>query len=491
MTKLIPFALIFFSVGLHAQEADPTADAASETPPEPSLDQVVPVADEDVADDELMTVEMPPEMDEGEELIYQYERYLSLMRDGVFDEADSVAKRVVELAIKVKGADSIDFAKALTNLAIVQHQTDQFEAAQQNFESAIEIIEDKNNLLDEQLINPLRGLGNSQLESGRPDKAIATFGRAVHISHVNQGPHNLEQLGILESLAETHLRMGSLDEAKHTQDIMYALNERAYADNALDMIPALMRRAQWQHRAGFINDERTTLRRAIRIIEKAHGKDDMRLVEPLMQLGQSYFYLDMSGAAYGTTSLSTGESHFKRALRIAREDPESNWRLVADTTLALGDYYNYLDNMQQADKVYKAAWIDLEGSEDRQAYRRQNMEQYVVLRDNRLPELVSTPPPDSQGGQQQPMSQGTITLAFDVSERGRIANLQIVEADPIEFVAMHRRVQRELRRRIYRPRYTAEGPVATEQQVIMHRYFYRQEELDALRNPATTVAEET
>lgn len=484
MIKLIPLALLLSATRLYAQAEDP---------PEPTLDQVVPVAEEEVveeaSDEELMTVEMPPEMSEEDELIYQYERYLSLMRDGVYDEADSVAKRVVELAIKVKGPDSIDFAKALTNLAIVQHQTDQFEAAQQNFESAIEIIEDKDDQLNEQLINPLRGLGNSQLESGRPDQAVTTFGRAVHISHVNQGPHNLEQLSILESLSETHLRMGSIDEAKHTQDVMYALNERAYADSAMDMVPSLMRRAQWQHRAGFINDERTTLRRAIRIIEKSLGKDDMQLVEPLTQLGQSYFYIDMTGAAYGATSLTTGETHFKRALRIAREDPESNWQLIAATTLKLGDFYNYLDNMQQANKIYQAAWRDLEGSEDRQAYRRQHMERYVPLRENRLPDIVSTPPADSQSGQQVPMSQGTITLAFDVSERGRVADLKIIEADPMEFIDMHRRIQRELRRRIYRPRYTEDGPVETEQQVIIHRYFYRQEELDALRAPATTTVE--
>ena len=56
---------------------------------------------------------------------------------------------------------------------------------------------------------------------------------------------------------------------------------------------------------------------------------------------------------------------------------------------------------------------------------------------------------------------------------------------------MHRRVQREMRRRIYRPAYTETGPVSTEEQVIVHRYFYRQEELDALRNPDPVETEET
>jgi hypothetical protein len=341
------------------------------------------------------------------------------------------------------------------------------------------------------LINPLRGLGMSQLEAGRPDKAEATFRRAVHVSHVNEGPHNLNQLSILESLSETHLRMGSIEDAKHMQDVMYAINERAYANNALDMVPALLRRAEWQHRAGFINDQRASLRRAIRIIEKAFGKDDMRLVEPLTQLGQSFFYIDLSGSPYGTTSISTGETHFKRALRIARTDPDANWEMIAETSLSLGDFYNFLDNMQQANKIYLAAWRDLEGGEDRQAYRRENLEQLVVLRENRLPDVVSPPTEESNDGQQVPLSQGSITLSYDISERGRTENLQIIEAKPPEFVDLHRKVQREMRRRIYRPRYTESGPIKTEQQVIVHKYFYKQAELDALREPKPAATEET
>jgi len=464
-------------------------DAASEVP-EPTLDQVVPVAEEEPAAEE-MTVELPPEMNDEEELIFQYERYMSLMRDGVYDEADSVAKRVVELAIKVKGPKSSDFAKALTNLAVVQHQTEQYDAAQQNFESAIEIIEDNEDQLNEQLINPLRGLGASQLEAGRPDKAAATFQRAVHVSHVNEGPHNMDQLGILESLAETHLRMGSIEDAKQMQDIMYAINERAYAQDALGMVPALLRRAEWQHRAGFINDQRASLRRAIRIIEKTKGKEDMDLVEPLTQLGQSFFYIDLSGSPYGTTTLATGETHFKRALRIASQDPDANWEMIAETTLALGDYYNFLDNMQQANKIYMAAWRDLEANAERQAYRRQNLERFVVLRENRLPDVVSPPTEEDQRGQQVPLSQGSITMTYDVSERGRPVNLKIIDASPIEFVDMHRKVQREMRRRIYRPAYSDSGPVRTEQQVIVHKYFYKQAELDALRTTTPAETEET
>ncbi len=522
MKKLTPIVLLFLGANLAAQDAaqeiDPvTADIATndivvpDTPaPEldlavgpaeaeeqvrqgPDQDQLVPVAadEEEAQEAEAMTDALPPEWTEEEELIYQYDRYLQLMQDNVYDEADSVAKRVVELAIKVKGADSTDFAKALTNLAIVQHRTEQYDAAQQNFESAIEIIEDNEDQLNDQLVNPLRGLGASQLESGRPDKAGATFRRAIHVTHVNMGPHNLGQVDILESLSETHLRLGSVDDAKHTQDIIYALNERAYAQNSIEMVPALMRRADWQHRAGFINDQRVTLRRVVRIIEAEGGKEDMRLVSPLTQLGQSFFFLDLSGTqSYSSSLVSTGEAYFKRALRIARADPEANWEMIVETSLALGNYYMVLNNLTKANRIYKATWVELSSSDERLAYRRDSLEQYAVLQSNPVAEFISPPSNEAPTGQEIPFLQGTITMKYDVSTRGRAANLKVVEAHPREFVEMQVHVQRELRRRIFRPQFEDAEAVSTDDQIFVHRFFYRQADLDALLAPATE-SEET
>ena len=525
MKKLTPIALLFLGANLAAQDqareidpvaADITTDSIvmPDTPPPdldpiiepeiaedqihgaPEQDQVVPVAaDEQETQEAAATTDaLPPEWadeTDEEELSRQFDRYMELMKDGVYDEADSVAKRVVELAIKVKGVSSNDFARALTNLAIVQHHTQEYDAAQQNFESAIEIIEDNGDQLDAQLVNPLRGLGASQLEGGRPDKASTSFRRAVHVTHVNEGPHNLEQIDILESLSETHLRLDSIDDAKHMQDIIYALNEREYAQNAIGIIPALMRRATWQLRAGFVYDQRVTLRRAVRIIESDGGKNDMRLVDPLTQLGQSYFYVDTSGEqSYVTHSIVTGETHFKRALRIASENPDANWEMIATTSLSLGDYYMFLGNVQQADRIYRAAWTDLSHNDAQQAYRREHLEHYAVLRSGPVPEYVSPPGDEPKTGQEIPFLQGSITIRYDISTRGRASNMKIVEAHPREFLDMQLLTQRELRRRIFRPEYDNAVAVSTDDQVLVHRFFYRQADLDALL-AAAVESEET
>ena len=472
---------------------------------EPTLDQVVPVADEvgeaEEADEEMVaepstnqpedysppqqsTVLLPADATEEEQLLWYYAQYRELMDNAVYDEADTVAKQVVELAIKAKGPKSTDFARALTNLAIVQHHTREYDAAQQNFQSAIEIIEDNEDRLNEQLINPLKGLGASQLEGGRPDLAGTTFRRAVHITHVNEGPHNLIQIDMLESLAEADLRLGDVEEARNVQDTIFALNQHAYAANSLDIIPPLMRRADWQQRAGLINDQRTTLRQVIRIIEVEVGKEDLRLLPPLTKLGQSFFYVDMSGlGTYQGASVTTGEIYLKRAVRITNENPSADWIQMADASLALGDYYIIGGNDQRARKIYKQTWGLLSEDDARLDYRRVQLEQLVALRERPIPRYVqsSNDITSSDSDSEERFFQGLITVTYDVSVRGRATNLKIIEATPPDFANMQRSVQREVRTRVYRPQFVESEPINSSGQILVHKFYYRQSDLDAVR----------
>ena len=454
--------------------------------------QIVPVAEEGLDEaDEFVDDYTVPEATDDDLLAREFGLYVQLMQDSVFDEADSVAKRVVEIAMRLKGPRSSESAKALTNLAIVQHQTGQYNAAAQNFESSIEIIEDIEDRLHALLVNPLKGLGASQLESGRADLAIGTFKRAVHVTHVNEGPHNLDQVEILESLAETNLRIGDFEAAKDAQDVIYALNIRKYDLDTLELVPSLMRRALWQHRAGFIYDERTTYRRVVRIIEKEASKTDLRLVEPLIMLGKSHFFIDTSGSEFiGESRLSSGEIYFKRAVNIAVENPEPNWQVITQATLALGDFYMYQNNLQRARQVYAAAWELLSQEESRHDVRREQLESSAPVIERRLPQYVNSAETEDDAVQGDSLLRGKVAVTYNISARGRITNLNMVEANPPEFTDMQRNVQRELRRRVYRPMLVEGEPVESANQLLVHNFFYRQADLDALRAAASPATEE-
>ena len=481
-TRALTYALLWLvATNLNAQEEEDFVLPG----------QIVPVAEEgidtgaDFVDDYAI-----PEPTDDDLLTREFGLYVQLMQDRVFDEADSTAKRVVELAMRLKGPQSDESAKALTNLAIVQHQTEQYDAAAQNFQSAIEIIEEIEDRLHAQLVNPLRGLGASQLESGRADLAISTFQRAVHVTHVNEGPHNFDQVDLLESLAETNLRIGDFDAAKAAQDIIYALNIREYDLDTLELIPALMRRALWQHRAGFIYDERTTYRRIVRIIESNSSKSDLRLVKPLIMLGKSYFFVDSSGSdTIGDTRLSSGEIYFRRAVRIAAESPEPDWQIIAQATLALADFYMYENNPQRALQVYGTTWNLLSEDETRLDVRREQLESIVPIIEQRMPRYVDSSDAEEDAEVDDTLLQGKVAVTYKVSVRGRVSELKMITAEPPEFTTMQRYVQREMRRRVFRPLFKNGDPVESADQVLVHNFFYRQADLDAIKTAAIAAAE--
>jgi tetratricopeptide (TPR) repeat protein len=450
------------------------------------LDQTVPVAEDDAAAEVSSRPARPRQRkaDLRRDLLDEFDNYKRLMSEGIYDEADTVAKRVVTLSIQLTGPRSSETAKALTNLGIVQHRNKQFDAAQQNFAAAIDIIEEREDRLNGRLINPLKGLGAAQLEGGRPDLAKQTFTRAIHITHVNEGPHNMDQIEILESLAETNVRLGSVEEAREMHDKIYLLHRRRYEDDQLALIPSLMRRAEWQHRAGYIMDEQATYRRAIRIIETNSGKEDIRLIEPLTKLGESYFYTDLHGEQSLHHSPTTGEIYFKRALRIAENNPKSDWATTTNSKLSLGDYYMLQGNLTRARKLYREIWESLSDDETRLTYRDEIFGRAVPLNDRPIPEFASDAGPDPLGAPSDEFLQGSVTVSFSVTDRGRVIEIEPVEVVPGEYTDMEKMVYREIRGRLYRPRFEDAEPVETNNEIFTHLFYYKQSDLEERREAA-------
>jgi tetratricopeptide (TPR) repeat protein len=437
------------------------------------LEQTVPVADE--------VAPPPPQtgVDPEEQLMEEFARYRRLVREGTFDEADIAAKRIVEMAITVYGPQSRETASALNNLGIVQHSNGQYDAAIQNFTSAVEIIEIVEDRLNDALVNPLKGLGAAQLGNGRPDLAQKTFTRAAHITHVNEGPHNLDQVEILESIAETFIRMGDTKEARNILDRIHIINVKYFEKNPMGLLPSLMNRAAWQHRAGYYAEERSSYRRAIRIVESVAGSNDPLLVEPLRRLGESFYYVDVNMTTPQQQGIvATGEMYFKRASRIAEKSKGFDWRQLAETKIALADYYTFTASQNRSRKIYKQAWDLLSTDEERLALRDELFADPVAIRTQSLP-LYAGGLGDS-GSSRKDLLAGKIIVNYGVSTRGRISDMQ-TEAIPAEFTDMQRMVHREIRRRVFRPRLVDGVAVDSERLIFEHAFSYVQSDLDSLR----------
>ena len=257
------------------------------------------------------------------------------------------------------------------------------------------------------------------------------------------------------------------------------LNARHFEGNELGLVPSLMKRAAWQHRARHYNDERVTYRRVIRIIETYLSKDAVELVDPLRRLGESFYYFDPMGDTRNVqpTPMS-GESYLRRAVRIAENAEDYPWHELATTRLALADYYNFLDSQTRARKAYLEVWESLSEGEEQLQARWELLEQPVALRVGPLPRFVNGQSSDAPVTTD--FSVGTVAVEYTVSPNGRVRNIRS-RVTPPEFSDMQRTVHREMRRRVFRPKLVEGEPVTSDMLNFEHQFYYRQADLDELR----------
>ena len=321
-------------------------------------------------------------------------------------------------------------------------------------------------------------MGSAQLGAGRPDLALETFGRARHVSHVNEGPHNLDQVPIIESLAEIYIHIGEFEDADELQDRIYELYARKYDPNSDEIIPALFKRAEWQHRLRIYGRERDTYRSIIKIIERNHSKNDLALIRPLTGLAKAYLFVGQIDRQYDRNStLTTGEVYVKRAKRIAEEHPDASWAIKEQTYLSLADFYIYSGKAAKAKRAYQETWDLLSEDESRLTNRYDHLESAVLLQDIYPPKYFGASDQNSDLGDDREFEQGKIVTKFTVNTRGRARNLEIIESFPGGLADMEKSVLREMRRLIYRPRLEDREVVDTQNLTYTHEFFYRESDL--------------
>lgn len=429
---------------------------------------------EDPEDEDLVEPPSQRETDTAE-IIRLFAVYKEAVSSKNFLEADTLAKQIIELSIKVFGIDSEESAKSLTNLAIAQHGNREFEAAERNYLSAIDIIERiSDDSLNASLINPLKGLGATQLALGRPKMAQSTFQRAVHLSHVNEGPHNLDQIEVLESMAEISLAVGEHKEAQDLQEKMFSLQARNIPVNSLDVLPALNNQAHWQHRLQLYERERATWRRVISVIEQQLGKEHLQLIPPLTNLGNSYLFVTpVEFDMQPEISVSSGESYLRRANRIADSNPDADWQLLERTLLSLGDYYVMSGRPNRASRIYEELWVMLSEDAEKLGDRRDNLEKPNVLQPVYPPKYYRGEQQADQIPDTSNFETGIVSFGFTINSSGRPTNIIHLETQPAEFEEMRQHVLRNIRHLVYRPRVEEGRMVERPEMTYVHEFYYR------------------
>jgi len=488
------FCLLGTGVTANAQDEEPTPDGL-----EPIvLQQRETAPDTTYIDDaiDLLHDAATQPVAEIESYNQQLKRLFTSFREAVldssFDEADTLAKQIVELSISVNGLDSRETATSLSNLAVAQHGMEDYQSAILNYTAAIGIIERIEDRLSGALVNPLRGLGAAQFASGRPDMATKAFDRAIHIGQVNEGPHNLEQIETLMSLTEIYLSVGETKEAVKIQKRIYYLQARNISKDSLAIIPALETRADWQHRMHMYEQERFTWRRIIGVIEKDQGRESLALIEPLTSLANSYLSVVYSGLpANAQPTFSSGDPYLKRAVRIAERNPEATLQLRIDTKLELGDYYIMTEHANRAQGVYRDVWNMLSVDESLLGMRRELLESNQLLRDVFPPKRLDDPSAASGGARPSGYRTGTALFEYDVNTNGRPTRVRLLEADPPGLDDLYKQIGRELRFIVHRPRILDGNVQGTKNLTFRHEFFYRDSDLETIDEQEDVATEKT
>lgn len=167
-----------------------------------------------------------PESSPDEYVQRLFSLYMDARNTGMFEEAETIAKQIVEFSIEAYGYESRRTAHALTDLGELQTSNADYRAATLNLVAAIEIIERIDDRLSISLVSPLRALGNAHFRSGNANLALSSWQRAVHVSHVNLGPHNYDQVETLDSISRVLAAAEKYKEANKIRRRMYYLSRR-------------------------------------------------------------------------------------------------------------------------------------------------------------------------------------------------------------------------------------------------------------------------
>lgn len=413
---------------------------------------------------------------QAEELRQIFTAYTEAISIGEFEEADALAKRVMELSIVINGRNSIHSANALTNLALVQHKKEEYDTARINYLAAINTIEGIDGALSVDLIRPLHRLGETELAMGETERALDNFSRAVEIGHVNKGPQNVDQVESLEAIAELHVMSGNYNAALNIQQSIYAYQGRAFGHESQEFLPAMEHYAKWMHRLSLYNKERNTYLRMIKIQETHLGKEDPRLIPNLMTVGASFHqrgFLPNDDRNIARLAGAGPDYYMRRAMRIATEHPDSDWRLRSTTAISVGDYYTRSHRFPRARAIYKDAWLTMSSDPEGLIVLQEVFESPVLLEDPQLPEFYENQYPLFEPESTEGFERGSITAQFDVTQSGKSVNVKLIESQPPGQTNIESLLVDVLKNVMHRPRMEDGESTDTRGLTFVYDYQYR------------------
>jgi TonB family protein len=339
----------------------------------------------------------------------------------------------VEFTTQQFGKNSLQTAEAYSDLAEAQRRAGQHEEAAESYVAAIDSYRAVDGPFTPLAIPPLTSLGDNYREAHDNVNAVTAYGEARTVGRRVYGLLNEDQIPLLDRLSETLLELNRPADAEAQQVEELRLIQRAYppeSDRALD---AMYKYAAWLGERGLQQPERDQYDAAIRIITDHYGKDDPRLVKPLLAIGNSFRRQRLPDGK-GLTSLQD-------ALALLVAQPNRDPLAVATALLDLGDWQIAFNRGRYNGAEYKRAWQLLGDVDGGEQLRREWFTGPVFVLREPIELRALSEDPDAP--------RGVVVVHFDVNRLGETSDVTVTESDPPGL--MDEAALRQVRRSLFRP----------------------------------------
>ena len=290
--------------------------------------------------------------------------------------AKPLAEKLVELTAEQYGADGLQLATPLTNLATVNYKLRDYSTAIDNYQHSLRILQAKSTMADKQQIRPLHGLGISFLGANDPESAVVALKRAADLSRNTDGLFNINQVEFIDALIDAYAATNRWPEAE--KEALYALRveEAAYGRTSVKLLGRLDKLARWYEAERRYTTERTVYERSLAILQKGSPENDPRKVGPLRGIARSFrleaFYgiegADTGGGTFNSNNNGAptfapegpqqrrGESTLTAALAIVDANEPVDQQMRGEVLTDLGDWYLIGNALRRSYDSYAEAW---------------------------------------------------------------------------------------------------------------------------------------
>ena len=388
------------------------------------------------------------------------------------DSLETRLERAREVVAQVAAANGLQddaVASARHNLALLQMEAGNYGPAIENFRAAIATREAVGvSIVAPGLVNPLVGLASALEAAGEEEAAIATFERAIHITHVNEGLDTMSQVPFIDALSEIYEDIGDWRESRRMHDQRYRIVQKRYEAGDDALVDALEYRARWARRVD--NDELASLcyTQITDGLAKRYSDKDTRLIDPLMKFAT--VSLGRETGRYARTEqglLSEARRAIGRAERIAREsgDPEVLVRML----VSKGDWMQYVGSARGASDSYSEAWALIEATPELAPLENELFGQAVAIYEAPLYTIYGNAGEVDNDPRFYP-DEGFVTVNYSVDASGKVSDIRLVDSEPAGLRDVY--VYRRLGAYVFRPRFVDGMPVAQDGFTFRHDFRY-------------------